>query len=109
MSEVKPITDLLNENKSPKKRKFKEEITRIPAKIYHIDKEKGLVYCDCIIGFETDNPVFEKRVFPKYLMEYLKLGELALIYITTQSRSLKMNVLDGKDIVDASLFDTNKI
>lgn len=78
------------------------------ASILQITKKQ--VYCDCLI--DKENGFFETRVFPKELFEHLQnIAEKALVVIRIQTKpgSSRIDVFDGKGIVDPATFEVNDI
>jgi hypothetical protein len=96
----KKIDALLNENWTD--RNF------LYVRIYHIDKNN--VFCDCLL--DKENKIFEKRQFSKILFENLnelKEGIYAVVNIYKKAGAMRIDVKDGRDIVNPQDFDLNDI
>lgn len=83
-----------------------EKQIRLHAKIYQLDK--NAVYCDCLMNEEDG--VFEKREFPRYLFDGindLNVGKFAFITIRTAKGKMRVDVKDGKGVVNPKKFELN--
>lgn len=68
-----------------------------------------LVQCECLI--DKDEKLFETRSFPSIVFDNipnLAKEKPVLISIKSKPGSIKIDVIDGKNFVDKSLFETNK-
>jgi len=83
-----------------------ESTLNIPSKVLKFNNE--IVYCECII--DSESQTFETRIFPKSLFSNiadLKSGMPILIKIQTKKGSTRIDVYDGKDMFDLTMFDFN--
>ncbi|RWY53881.1 hypothetical protein [Mucilaginibacter gilvus] len=67
-----------------------------------------LVQCECLI--DKEQKIFQTRSFPAVVFEsidHLKKGQPVLISIKSKSGSIRIDVVDGKNFVDLSLFEMN--
>ncbi len=74
------------------------------ARISKIAKTK--VTCECVI--DKENKLFESRTFPIILFDHLQNREIhhpVIVSIKTRPGSTRIDIRDGKNIVDLSIFD----
>lgn len=82
-----------------------ESIEQIQAKIIQSNKE--IVHCECLLDKET--LFFQVRKFPISLFSHLELynGKPIIIKIRNKAGASRMDILEGKGIVNTDLFDLN--
>ena len=83
------------------------EDTQLKTRVYKIDRHQNLVFCDCLV-LENEQNTYEKRAFPMYLfdnIDKLKEGSFVIVQIRTKTGAMRIDIRDGKGIVDASHFD----
>jgi len=74
------------------------------ARITKILKDK--ITCECVI--DKGNQLFETRSFPILLFEHLQKREInhpIIVSIKTRPGSTRIDIRDGRNIVDLSIFD----
>lgn len=72
-----------------------------------IDINKSQITCECLI--DKDNRTFETRIFPRELFSHLsnlKDKSFVLITIKTKPGSSRIDIYDGKSMVNEKLFKT---
>ncbi len=83
------------------------EDTQLKARVYKVDRKRNLVFCDCLL-LENEERKYEKRQFSMYLfdnIDHLKAGSFVIVQIRTKTGAIRIDIRDGKGIVDASHFD----
>ncbi len=88
------------------------ENIQLKGRIYKIDKKAKLVFCDCIIFDDNNEKTFEKRQFPLYLFENinpLKEKSFVIISIKRKAGSMRMDIIDGQEIVEKSDFEVQDL
>jgi hypothetical protein len=76
------------------------------ARISKVAKTK--VTCECVV--DRENKLFETRTFPNILFDHLQNKEInhpVIVSIKTKPGSTRIDIRDGKNIVDLSIFDLN--
>jgi hypothetical protein len=76
------------------------------ARITRVLKDK--ITCECVI--DKEKKIFETRTFPILLFEHLNNMQIhhpVIVSIKTKPGSTRIDIRDGKNIVDLSLFDLN--
>jgi hypothetical protein len=76
------------------------------ARISKVAKTK--VTCECVV--DRENKLFEIRTFPNLLFDHLQNKEInhpVIVSIKTKPGSTRIDIRDGKNIVDLSIFDLN--
>ncbi len=74
------------------------------ARITKVLKDK--ITCECVI--DKENRLFETRSFPILLFEHLQKKEVnypIIVSIKTRPGSTRIDIRDGKNIVDLSIFN----
>lgn len=74
------------------------------AKVYAIDQQ--VVSCDCII--DEESRLMERRSFPRTLFDNLANlaeGSLVIVDIKQKAGSMRIDIKNGKGIVDAQKFE----
>ena len=74
------------------------------ARITKITKER--VTCECVV--DKENKLFETRSFPALLFKHLRknqVGNPVIVSIKTRPGSTRIDIRDGKNIVNLSIFD----
>lgn len=82
------------------------DVITIPSKVISIDEHQ--ISCECSI--DIDNDKFETRSFPKELFSNipnLDINSPIFIKINYKPGSSRIDVLDGKGIVDMNIFELN--
>lgn len=85
-----------------------DDFTILDAHVYSFDDKT--VNCDCLIDRERD--LIEKRTFPRYLFDRLsklEIGYLVWIKIRQKPGSIRIDVVDGKGLVNKEIFAQEKI
>lgn len=75
----------------------------IPSRIVAVSKD--IVQCECVI--DADEKVFETRAFPKVVFEHLpnlEKNRTVMVSIKSKKGSIRIDVVDGKGLVDEKLF-----
>jgi hypothetical protein len=76
------------------------------ARITKVTKTK--ITCECVI--DKENRLFESRIFPVLLFDHLQKKEInhpVVICIKNKPGSTRIDIRDGKNIVDPSIFDVS--
>jgi hypothetical protein len=76
----------------------------LDSRVYNLNHDA--VYCDCLV--DEDELVFEKREFPKFLFDGisdLKIGKIVRIIVRTAKRKMRVDVFDGKGLVNKKHFE----
>lgn len=76
----------------------------IHARIAKVSKTK--ITCECVI--DKENRLFESRTFPALLFEHLQNKEInhpIIVSIKTKPGSTRIDIRDGRNIVDPSIFE----
>lgn len=80
-----------------------DESFNIHAKVFSLSSD--FVSCDCLI--DEENNIFEKRVFPRSIFNgifQLEAGRLIILKIRSKKGSMRMDILDGRGVVDQEKF-----
>jgi hypothetical protein len=107
MVETQPETSLSNYNFSAQGFILNEtwqNTSNIQARITKITKER--ITCECII--DKGNLIFETRSFPTMLFDHMPKKDInypVVISLKTKPGSSRIDIRDGKNIVDLSVFD----
>jgi len=67
---------------------------------------KNRITCECVI--DKENQLFETRSFPTLLFDHLPKKEInhpIIVSIKTRPGSTRIDIRDGRNIVDLSIFD----
>ena len=81
-----------------------ENVFNIPSRVASITKEN--IQCECLVDKESQ--VFETRSFPRVIFDdliELKKNKTVLISIKSKKGSIRIDIIDGKGLVDESLFE----
>lgn len=81
-----------------------DKTLNISSRIMHITKDS--VSCECVI--DRENKVFQTRQFPRELFEHIEPLEsqrLVIIKIRSKIGSSRIDIYNGENLVDASLFE----
>lgn len=84
-----------------------DTIVSIPSMV--IGQNQNFIFCDCVT--DRDELIIENRRFPRILFKHIKNlgdGSLILIKLMFRAGSQRINIYNGKGLVDPNLFDSKE-